>query len=352
MTSTVRWGSRWALGVVMLSTVVATTGGVAALAATPRTTPNFNDPAAIVTTGTHVWVANFGSSSLTQLSTAGTVTLHVSDHHGDLVGPQALAGTATDLFVANRNSTISEFNSSTGVFERTISAHTFHFGDPVAMTVDGANLWVLNQATNSLTEIAVATGHLVRTVANTPFGAVAFATPSAITTAGADLWVTNEGTNSVTEVLARTGAIVRVISASADSFATPAGIAYEATHIWVTDSATASLTELSASTGALVQVITNSSLDGGYGFQSPSVILAGAGVVYVASPPGGSPMITQIETTSGIANWMMCNTNYPFNFLNPDGLTIAAGNLFVANGANNTLSEMNASTGVWVQDVS
>lgn len=346
------------LGIVRLMVSVGLTTAVVVAcvsvtgASSPRGASNFDDPAAIVTAGGHVWVANEASNSLTQLSAAGVVTLHVHDAHGDLTGPQALAATPTDLFVANRTGSVSVFTAASGIFVRTINARADHLGDPVAMVVDGADLWVVDQATNSLTELATATGGLVRTVANQPFAAVAFDSPTAITTAGGDLWVTSAGSNSIAEVVARSGAIAHVFSASADGLATPEGVASDGTHIWITDSATNSVTELTARTGALVQVITNSSLDGGYGFQSPSVIVAGSGVVYVASPPGGSPMVTQIATSTGIANWMMCNTNYAFNFLNPDAMTIDASNLFVANGANNTVSVMNAATGVWVRDVS
>jgi DNA-binding beta-propeller fold protein YncE len=352
MTSPVRSRALRTSVAVSLTMVVAFAGALSASAVSPRVTPSFNDPAAIVIAGGHVWVADEGSNALTQLNSAGVVTLHVTAAHGDLNKPQALAGNSTDVFAANHTSTVSEFSATTGGFVRTLSAHNLHLGDPIAMAIVGADLWVVNESTNSLTEIATATGNLVRTVTNQPFGAVAFDGPVAITVAGQNLWIANDGTNSIAEVASRTGSITRVISSSADGFAMPAGVAYDGTHIWVTESATDAVTELMASTGALVQLITNSSLDGGYGFWSPSVIVAGAGVVYVASPPGGSPMITQIATSTGVANWMMCNTNYDFNFLNPDGMAIDAGNLFVANGANNTLSEMNASTGVWIQDVS
>jgi hypothetical protein len=223
--------------------------------------------------------------------------------------------------------------------------------DPTALLVSGADLWVVNSTGNSLTEIATATGALVRTVTNQQYGPVRFDQPTALAVSGANLWVTNAAINAVTEVQTKSGSFVQTITATADGFSAPAGIASQGTHLWITESGTDSVTELSAATGALDQVITNSSLNEGYGFNEPSVVLAGAGVVYVVSPPGGSPMVTQVQTSSGNANWMMCNTNYAFNFLAPDGLAINGANLWVANGANNTLTEMNATTGVLVQDV-
>src|SRR5580658_6386450 len=126
MTTTVR---RAGLGVVAASTLSVTllmAIGVSASAVAPRTTPSFNNPDAIATAGGHVWVANGGSNSLTQVSSAGTVTLHVSNTHSDLSGPQALAGTSTDIFVANHTNSVSEFNAVTGAFVRLINAKTFH----------------------------------------------------------------------------------------------------------------------------------------------------------------------------------------------------------------------------------
>jgi hypothetical protein len=338
--------------VVTLTALMTATGALGAAASAPRTGSNFSDPDALTTADGHIWVANATNNSLTQLTSAGVVTARVTAAHGDLNHPQALAGNGADVFVANRSNSVSEFSAITRVFVRTLSAKALHLGDPVAEAVVGSDLWIVNQSTNSLTEVSTATGALVRTVANAPFGVVAFASPSAIAVAETNLWVTSDGTNAVTEVATRTGAIVRVVDASADGIAGPAGVAYDGTHVWITDATTDSVTELMASTGALVQLITNSSNNGGYGFWSPGPVIAGSGVVYVASPPGSSPMVTQIATNTGDSNWMMCNTNYPFNFLNPDGMVITGGNLFVANGANNTLSEMNASSGVWVQDVS
>ena len=51
-----------------------------------------------------------------------------------------------------------------------------------------------------------------------------------------------------------------------------------------------------------------------YGFGDPATVIAAAGNVYVATPYGGSPMVTKVEATTGTPDWYMCNTNGPYYF--------------------------------------
>ena len=110
-----------------------------------------------------------------------------------------------------------------------------------------------------------------------------------------------------------------------------------------------SVTELSAGTGAVVQVVHNNSED--Y-LPAPGAIAYGDGFLFVASPPGSSPMVTQVVPTDPASlPWMMCNTNGPYTFSNPQSLVVYGTHLWVVNegGAGgpsgDSLTEMNASTG-------
>ncbi len=208
----------------------------------------------------------------------------------------------------------------------------------------------MNFGGDSLTEFSATTGALVRVVNGAEFG---FAMPDALAVAGADIWVTSEfggsttdqNAGAVTEVNATTGAFVRRITAAADGLEQPAGIAFDHKHLWVTDAMTSAVTELSPQ-GALVQVITNSSLNGNYGFDSPTVVVATPAEVYVVSPPGASPMVTQIDTATGNGNWYECNTNSPDpQFANPTGLVVNKGYVWVVSPADNTLTELSLALG-------
>ena len=317
----------------------------------PRlTTIGFNQPSGLATLNGKIWVTNLGSNTVTELSGSGALLRIISAARDDLRSPQAIVATGGHLFIANKWGSITELNGSNGSLVRVIGGPSFHFSDPVALAVNGLDLWVVNKSGNTLTEILTTTGHLVRVIFNHSRIPAPFSGPNALTVAGGNLWVTNGTGSTVTELRASSGALVQTLVSPTYQFSSPDGVAYDGTNIWVTNSATNAVSELAATTGALVQVITNSSLNGGYGFNLPSVVLSGAGYIYVVSPPGSSPMVTQINRTSGDSIWMMCNTNWNFNFSNPDALAINGANLWVANAGNNTLTEMNAETGLLVKD--
>jgi len=81
-------------------------------------------------------------------------------------------------------------------------------------------------------------------------------------------------------------------------------------------------------------------------------VVTGDGYVFVISPPGYSPMVTQITPSTGTANWMMCNTNGPYLFDNPESAVVTGSDLWVVNEGGNSLTEMDASSGALLQTVS
>ena len=78
---------------------------------------------------------------------------------------------------------------------------------------------------------------------------------------------------------------------------------------------------------------------------TPAPITSGDGYVFTASPPGASPMVTQITASTGSVNWMMCNTNAAYLFNNPQALVVAGSDLWVVNEGGNSLTEMDADSG-------
>jgi hypothetical protein len=91
-------------------------------------------------------------------------------------------------------------------------------------------------------------------------------------------------------------------------------------------------------------VITNSSNDANYGFDHPTAIVATGSDVYVDSPPGSSPMITEVNASNSEGDWYECNTNSPDpDFDNPTGLVVSGSDAWVVSPADNTLTELNLS---------
>lgn len=80
-------------------------------------------------------------------------------------------------------------------------------------------------------------------------------------------------------------------------------------------------------------------------------ITYGNGYVFAVSPPGSSPMVSQITPSPASANWMMCNTNGPYLFNNPEALVVAGSDLWVVNEGGNSLTEMDTVTGNLIRTI-
>ena len=206
----------------------------------------FNHPLGIAVDGTHVWVANYGGGSVTEL------------------------------------------NASNGSWERTL----YGFNEPGRIAVDGTHIWVPNSSGDSVTELNASDGSWVRTLSG---GSYRFNSPWAIAVDGTDIWVANQG-GSVTELNASNGSWVRPVrrqlrlqKADCDRrgrrpclgrqqsrrfgdgtereqrqlgpdtvrgsyrFNAPWAMAVDGTHVWVTNWFGDSVTELNASNGRWVQ---------------------------------------------------------------------------------------------------
>ena len=71
------------------------------------------------------------------------------------------------------------------------------FNGPQAVASDGTHLWVANAGGNSVTELNLSDGSLVRVVSGASYG---FNGPAALASDGTHLWVANFFGNSVTEL--------------------------------------------------------------------------------------------------------------------------------------------------------
>jgi hypothetical protein len=80
-------------------------------------------------------------------------------------------------------------------------------------------------------------------------------------------------------------------------------------------------------------------------------IAYGNGYLFAVSPPGWSPMVTQITPSPATVNWMMCNTNGPYLFNDPQAVVVAGTNLWVVNEGGNSLTEMDTVTGALIRTI-
>jgi hypothetical protein len=333
-----------------IAVVVLAAGFAGAFGAAPAgaTSPyGFNRPTGIAVNAGHLWITNFSGNSVTETSSTGQWMRTLSGAQYGFSLPSGIASYQGYVFVVNRGGSVTEINAATAGVVRIVKGAAYAFNYPTTATVQGSNVWVTDYHGQAVTEFSATTGALVRVLTNAkgPYG---FNTPAAIAVDGSYLWIVNKTggsttdatMGSLTEINATTGAFVRRITASADGLRKPSGIAFDGTHLWVSNAVTSTVTELT-SAGALVQVISNSSLDQEYGFDAPTVVVVSGGYVYVISPPGASPMVTQITAATAEGDWYECNTNVPSPLFNdPTDLVVAGNYVWVVSFGDNTLTQL------------
>jgi hypothetical protein len=294
----------------------------------------FDAPSGLVFGGGHLWVTNEAGSSVSEINPSNGVWLAtIAAKRYGFARPTAITRDGADLFVANGGGSVTELRANTGAFVRTFSGPHFHFVSPVAIASAGSLILVLNagksNGVGSITEIRVSTGKAVRTIAGPAF---AFMYPAAFTVSGPDVFVADKGDNSVTEASIASGRLVRVVAQQGLDL--PDGIAVVEGNAWVADSGSNAATEIDAATGVVIGTETDS--DGSYGFGAPLMVIGSEGNVFVASPFGDSPMVTKLSATTGQPSWYMCNTNGPYYFSLLSAFAISGTDLWVASrsGAN------------------
>ncbi len=211
----------------------------ASAAAVVKTIKVGSGPAGVSSDRTHVWVANSGGDTVSEIdASTGTVvnTIPVGS------GPWGVSSDGTHVWVANSvGDTVSEIDASTGTVVRTITVGR----RPIGVSSDGTHVWVANSVGDTVSEIDASTGTVVNTI---PVGSG----PYGVSSDGTHVWVANADDGTVSEIDASTGTVVKTIKVGG-----PGGVSSDGTHVWVANLSgvqdTAS--EIDASTGTVVKTI-------------------------------------------------------------------------------------------------
>jgi DNA-binding beta-propeller fold protein YncE len=176
-------------------------------------------------------------------------------------------------------------------------------------------------------------------------GTPCFHDPVAIADDGIHVWVANEGggardfPSSVTELNARDGSWVQTLYDGEEQFGGAQAIAADGAHVLVAGN-TGALTELTISTGRWAQ------LGEGTYIGSDSIqqaIALDGGYIWVAVAGGRSP-VSEIDGSGWARTFGSHGTlNYP-SAIAADGTHV-----WVTNVGNDSVTELNASDGSWVQ---
>jgi DNA-binding beta-propeller fold protein YncE len=301
-------------------------------------------PTAAAVIGPHLFVVNEGGNSISVLD--ASTGAHLSTIAGSTYQfdhPTAIIALGPDLFVANgAGDSVTELNGTRRSPIRTISGAQLHLADPIALAGAHGRLYVLS-AGGSVTGIRTASGGLIGVAVGSQFG---FNRPKGVAVSGNALFVTNSGSNSVTRIDDRSMTFVKTLRGPGYRLQKPTGAAVDGRDLWVTNEAGDSVTEISTKTSDPVRVVVDHT-----NLPTPGPITVGDGYVFTVSPPGDSPMVTQVMP-DGSVPWMMCNTNGPYLFSNPQAAVVSGENLWVVNKASSSLTEMNTDSGALIRTIS
>ncbi|HUI67542.1 MAG TPA: hypothetical protein VL087_04990 [Nitrospirota bacterium] len=277
----------------IVTTLTGTAGNPGSLDGT-LTAATFHTPYGIATTGTSLFVADTGNSTIREIDIASSLVSTLTGSAGisgsnDGTGTAALfqapCGIATDgtnLYVADTgNNTIRKVVISTGVVttlagsagvpgsaDGTGAAATFNL--PFGVTTDGTNLYVADTGNNTIRKIVISTG-AVTTIAgsagvsgsNDGTGAAAlFNTPYGIATDGTSLYVADTGNSTIRKIDIASAVVVTLAGSAGTSGSTdgtgaaaffnhPCGITVEGTLLFVTDTGNNTIREVVISTGGV-----------------------------------------------------------------------------------------------------
>jgi DNA-binding beta-propeller fold protein YncE len=304
-----------------------------------------DQPTAATVMGHDLFVANEAGNTVSVLDASSGA--HLATLAGSSFAfnrPTAILALGNDIFVANGGGdSITEIDGTSQAPIRTIAGSQFRFSDPIALAGEGNRLFVLS-AHGPVTAIATTSGSLTGVAEGSQFG---FAAPRGIAVSGNALFVTNSNANSVIKINSASMDFVKTLSGTSYGLQHPIGAAIDGKNLWVTNEAGDSVSEISVRSGAAVRVVVDHT-----NLPTPGPITVGDGYVFTVSPPGDSPMVTQVTPNNGAVPWMMCNTNGPYLFSDPQAAVVSGSNLWVVNKASSSLTEMNTDSGDLIRTIS
>ncbi|MGH7987097.1 MAG: NHL repeat-containing protein [Candidatus Binataceae bacterium] len=228
------------------------------------------------------------------------------------------------------------------------------FSAPYALAIDApGNVWVVNGAGDSVTELIAASGYTNVLNLSPPGANLDFPTALAFDSSG-NLWVVNLSNNSVSELTAASGYETGFnFAPAAAAFNSPFALAFDAAgNLWITnlnsDSVSALLAGCSSSSCVGEDFSNSNTGNPGAAFSLPAALaLDPAGNLWVANYGNNSVSRLAAGCSSAScagANFSNSNTGNPgAAFSNPISLGLdTAGNIWVANAGNDSVSELPA----------
>jgi hypothetical protein len=198
-----------------------------------------SQPESIVVSSGDIWIANAGGGSVgpgqrsyvTELAPNGSLVRVLSPH---LVYPDAVAVAHGHVWVlGTANYQLTEFTSANGHYVKSISLPRTGTPEPNDLLVVGPNLWI--PMGEWIDVVSATTGKVTRTIKLSHSQVTSGSYNQHAVVVGAELFLTTGYLNTVLEINMASGTVVRVIAGAAYAFKDPWGIAVSGGDLWVSN---------------------------------------------------------------------------------------------------------------------
>jgi len=309
----VRWLIAIALfGSVAMAPVVASPFS-SEVSASTKAPDIFQEPWAIASHGSHLWVVNFSKNIVELDAETGSVIRIITAKADGHLEPESIVYNAGHLWVIS-NASVAELNASDGALVRVMRAKSYDFDfDSGPIDFSGQNAWVLNAHNESVTELDAKSGGLIRVVhlhikALSKLTPDMFYSPLDMAISGSrvlvsDLTVTG---NQIIELNTVSGSVIRVIEAGNGPWRNTRGIlAADGDHVWITGDGFGQLVNLDSQSGSVIRVIKHKVPVVGY---VTAMIVAGSHLWITNEDNTGS--VTELNANTGAVIRTMKDTYY------------------------------------------
>jgi YVTN family beta-propeller protein len=186
--------------------------------------PAGSGPRGLAFDGTHIWVSNYTSNSLSKID-INTNTVIDTLTTGVSAPDDGIAFDGTYIWVSNNNaSKVSRININGS--PPVVDADVIVGATPYGIACDGSYLWVANYGSGTVSKVNITTPGVEQTVSvgTNPYG-IAFD--------GSHIWVANSGSPvEARKIDISTNQVVASVQLGTDGGATR-GVAFDGAHIWV-----------------------------------------------------------------------------------------------------------------------
>ena len=223
----------------------------------------FQEPWAVASHGSHLWVVNFSKNIVELDADTGSVIRIITAKDDGNLEPESISYNAGHLWVISNNS-VAELNASDGALIRVMRAKAYDFDfDSGPIDFSEQTAWVLNAHNESVTELDASSGALIRVVhlhikALSNQAPEMFYSPLDMAISGSrvlvsDLTVTG---NQIIELNTLSGSVIRVMKAGNGPWRNTTGIlAADGDHVWITGDGFGQLVDLDSRNGSVIRVI-------------------------------------------------------------------------------------------------